>query len=160
LQINFQLSPVFFNAILWAGPYQPALFTNIHIDVLLARVTLDRAAPLELTPAAFSQPSPVRVVATPTAHDVTTVRRLTRPATLAALRTERAYDGIDGAVVGRRVDVDELLPRGADRRNGRHGVTLAAALPRSRSRHGGDSVGAGGWLDEVCSRLVERHVVL
>ena len=93
-------------------------------------MAVDPAAPVELAVALPGARELVRVVAAPAAHQVAAVRALGSPIALSPHRAQGAGLRVVVAVVGRALQVDQVLPAGL------------AVLPLGALEHQGDG-GAG-----------------
>lgn len=88
------------------------LFAHKLVHNLCALLAFDVAAPVELAVAALRLHGLELVVATAAAHELTAVHALRRLVAQAALCAQRARALIPYAVVGARVDVDQVLRGG------------------------------------------------
>lgn len=87
----------------------PVLFAHKLVDKRRAALALDVAAPVELAVAALVLVHLELVVASAAAHELAAVHALRRLIAVAALRAQRACALVAVAVVGTRVDVDQVL---------------------------------------------------
>jgi hypothetical protein len=87
------------------------LFTGVYFDVLLTRVALHTAAPMEPAATPFADPRLCRFEAATAAHQLAAVHPGGCPVARPAARARRPGDRIGVAEVARLVDVDEVFAR-------------------------------------------------
>lgn len=90
----------------WLPPVRS--FAGKNLRPLATGVAFHKTAPLEFTVALPHLGVLMRVVAPPTAHEVTAVRVRRRPVAQAPLRPHAARFGVLFAVIGRALDVDQV----------------------------------------------------
>lgn len=83
--------------------------TGVLLGALAATLTVDAAAPMELAVALPGARVLVRVVPAPAAHQVAPVRATRGAVALATHRPQRARAGVEVAVVGRALQVHQVL---------------------------------------------------
>lgn len=86
-----------------------SLFTTLYVDDVVASLAFHVTAPVELALTTFLYGSLVSVVASSAAHEIATVRRQGGPIANATRCSPGAGPLVSQAVIGRFVNVDEIL---------------------------------------------------
>lgn len=82
---------------------------RVHVYDFLADFALDVATPVELALTSLGDLRLIRVIAAPTAHQLTALGTLGEPVTSATLSTRRSGLLVRQTIIWRLVDVDHVL---------------------------------------------------